>query len=416
MNPLTPQGNTSQEAARARELADLVHKTKLGSHTDHAKDTKPETKVFDTQPSVTTPTTQPDPKTPTPLSQTPLATEASLILKQAHLVVPDKPASLPRLTQPVPVTTLISEKPLERIDPNPSLANQSVVLHTLTQDVESLVKDRKISMVRAIALESDAPSGTGSPRLAQFSPRPPSSPKSILGMLTALCVILALSILGVSWYLMQTAPTTDSQVRARYDSGLLFFEHSQPYDITDLASYEILGGLAHLRDTVPSSLGSFTTIDVYRTDFDPVSEKRVAHAVSLNSLTTSAQLHVPEQLAQALTGVYMVLVHQAEAPRPVLLLESHEPDAAFAGMLAWEKQLPQDMSPFFPRGTLALTATPPQFKDISFNNIDARALYDGDGTLIILYALLERTVIAVTNSQTTMGELANRLHTQRLKK
>jgi hypothetical protein len=134
------------------------------------------------------------------------------------------------------------------------------------------------------------------------------------------------------------------------------------------------------------------------------------------TLFSQAHLAAPERLIRSLTGEYMVLVHQNDKPTPVILLTVSEPDAAFAGMLAWEKTIATDLSPFFTLGSLTLSSTPPVFTDTSFNNIDTRALYDGDGMLILMYTLLERNVIAITNSTATMQEVAQRLHTQRLKK
>jgi hypothetical protein len=112
----------------------------------------------------------------------------------------------------------------------------------------------------------------------------------------------------------------------------------------------------------------------------------------------------------------MLLIHQGEAPTPILLLRATEPDAAFAGMLAWESRMASNLSPLFPLGTLTLAETPPTFTDISLNNIDARVQYDGNQKIVLLYALLERNIIAITNSLTTMQEVASRLHTQLLKK
>jgi hypothetical protein len=236
-------------------------------------------------------------------------------------------------------------------------------------------------------------------------------------LLTGLCILLAIGIVATLVYLSATtlAPATVDQT-ARYDASLVFFEHSQPFDVTDLEQYELLGGLAHVRDTVPSSLGSFTSIDMYATSFDPVQSERIPRALSLSEFFSQARFSSGDALGRSLTGDYMVLIHQGERATPVLLLKTSSPDSAFASMLSWEKALPQNLSPFFPLGTLALAETPPQFQDLSFNNIDTRALYDGAGSLILLYALLERDVLAITNSISTMQEVASRLHVQRLKR
>jgi hypothetical protein len=409
MNPLSQTGNGSAEAARARELAELVHKTKLGAHTEHTSSPqKPASvKVFDTQKPVATP----------------LQRDAQTILQSAQLADPlleHNAREFKNTTQQVTlqsnaaVPTQPEIKPIERISENASLASHSAVLHTLNQDVQSLVTSRKVSMIRAVALESDKDAS-----VARFAPQinTPRSLGSTLSILAVLCGIFAIGIIGAGLYIraMQTK-TVPIVAQARYDSALVFFEHSQPFDVSDLADFELIGGLAHLRDTVPSSLGSMTSVDMYSTRFDAVTNSRTSSALPLVTFIDQARLNMGDALKRSLGGDYMLLVHQGEAPTPVLLLRATEPDAAFAGMLAWESRMASSLSPLFPLGTLTLAESPPTFTDISFNNIDARVLYDGNQKIVLLYALLERNIIAITNSRTTMQEVASRLHTQLLKK
>lgn len=410
MNPLTSTDNESAEAARARQLAELVHKNQLGVHTKKANESGgSNTKVFDTQ----------------KVSSGPSLEEATKnILQGARLTDPvlernEREAKMleSEVTRQAQEANKAPEtpKPVERIGENQSLTNQSAILHTFTQDVESLVKDRKVSMVRAVALEADK-----DPRMAQFAQEPAHkiSANSLLMLLAGLCAVFAVGILGVTFYI-RTINAQQKAVeipKARYDASLIFFEHSQPFDVTDLESYELIGGLAHLRDTVPSSLGSMTSIDMYETAFDPVTNRRAASALTLPTFITNSKFNLPDQLSRALSGNYMVVVHQGEKPTPIMLLQASEPDAAFAGMLRWEKNMASNLSPLFPLGTLTLAEAPPEFSDLSFNNIDARVLYDGNQNIVVLYALLERNVVAITNSLVTMQEVASRLHTQRLKK
>lgn len=412
-NPVT-NAHESAEMARAREMASLVQKSRIGAHTD--KTTPPPIQ----QTTHNTPQESASPANPTlgvttehvpTLNEQALRILGDAALSNDHNQI-QKPPTPPPTSQTEPPTR---EKHAERINENTSLTSQAAVLHTLNQDVQTLVKDRKISMVRAIALESDS-----NPHIAQFAQKntQKQSPRSLLFMLAAVCIVFAIGIIAGAWYIQGTRgkDANKETSQAYYDTALVFYEHTQPFDVTDLTSYELLGNLAHLRDSIPSSLGSITLLNMFSTRTDIATGQKHQESLTVDTFLTQAHFEVPDELKRVLNGEYMVLVHQGTSPTPVILFSVTEPTAAFSGMLKWEKRMAINLSPFFPLGTLTLTETPPTFVDLPINNIDARILYDGDRHSVIVYALLEGNVYAITNNVETLQEISVRLHTQRLKR
>lgn len=295
--------------------------------------------------------------------------------------------------------------------PPTTLENKAAVLHTLKQDVDDLVQKRKVSMVRAIALESDGAT-------AETAGQDPVQKNSSGVLFAAIGIgLLAMMIMGVGYYALtlKEAGGVARENQARYDNTLVFFEHVQPFDVTDLESFELRGGLAKVRDDIPATAGSVTLIDFFERVYDPSTQSRVSVPVGLGTLLNIMKPRMPQTLVSVLTPTYFIGVHASDVNVPFILMKVTSPDHAFAGMLDWEKQMSQDLQPFLEIRGVPLGGDLPQFSDLAIENIDARILREEDGTIRIIYAIVERNVVVITNSITTLKELADRIHTQVLK-
>ncbi len=290
-------------------------------------------------------------------------------------------------------------------------APKEAVIHTLKYDVQDLVKKKKVSMIRAVALESDKTAN------AQTINRPIelNRKQSNVGVyvLSTLFFILGMVAIGAVIY-AQGKRAEQEQAESNQllsQNTIVFYEHQQQFDITDLQPYELKGGLAQLREKLSATLGSFTLVQMTLRPYDVETGQYYTRYATLQDIVNTMKPRLPKQLSAILYPEYMFAVHTTEENTPVIFLVADAYDSAFAGMLAWEPSLAQDLAPFFPnRGATALNANSSKFEDMAVDNIDARVLRAPNKKVRILYAVLEKNVIVITNNIYTLKEAAARLH------
>jgi hypothetical protein len=83
---------------------------------------------------------------------------------------------------------------------------------------------------------------------------------------------------------------------------------------------------------------------------------------------------------------------------------------AFAGMLAWEETLAEDIGPLFKNSTKLATLYPTkEFEDITARNKDARVLRSETGEILLLYSFFDNNTLIITENDEAMRSLINKL-------
>ena len=87
---------------------------------------------------------------------------------------------------------------------------------------------------------------------------------------------------------------------------------------------------------------------------------------------------------------------------------------AFAGMLAWEKNLNQDIGPLFATAELSRNVAPEStFTDVTDKNKDVRMLALGDRP-VLLYSFFDNNMLIITDHIETLRTLMDRLTREKL--
>jgi hypothetical protein len=288
---------------------------------------------------------------------------------------------------------------------------KEAMIHTLKYDVQDLVKKKKVSMIRAIALESDKTATAETiGRPIQLNKK--SSNAGVYIMSTLFFVLGGITIGAVLYaQSMQEQQTREESSQLLAQNSLVFYEHQQQFDITDLQPYEMKGGLAQMREKLTATLGSFTLIQMTLRPYDAVTGQYSTRYATLQDVANTMKPHMPRALTSILKPDFMLALHTTEETAPMLLLTGDTYDTSLAGMLAWESAMANDLAPFFPsRGATITGGASQQFDDLSVDNIDARILRAPNKKVRIVYAILEKNIIAVTNNIYTLKEIANRVH------
>jgi len=108
---------------------------------------------------------------------------------------------------------------------------------------------------------------------------------------------------------------------------------------------------------------------------------------------------------------------------PFIVLTDSFFQNAYAGMIAWENTMPDDLVDVFGYGnkvnqqngtsTLALYFNiQGDFKDGVIDNRDVRAFTEPNGNILVLYSFVDNNTIVITTDENALVEIINRLEKQ----
>ncbi|MAJ97476.1 hypothetical protein CL644_01335 [bacterium] len=286
-----------------------------------------------------------------------------------------------------------------------AIPKNKAIVHTFKDDIQHLVRNQKTSLTRIAAMESN--------RRANDSPREDieEEPKKamVIVFLTILFVIIAsLFVLGSYYaYRLNTTPPAAQQGT----SSFIFIEGREYVDVTGVQARDVIELLASVRRNTFFSLGSM--VELYLTEkITGENEQEVSERLDSKYFLETIRARIPITFLQTLGEDYILGIHVLDENIPFLLLTTRSYGNAFAGMLAWEKSIEEDLLPLFsPRSSFIKPASATGaniFEDTVMDNLDVRILYDEDGIARIMYAFIGQDAIAITTDARTLTELANR--------
>jgi len=119
----------------------------------------------------------------------------------------------------------------------------------------------------------------------------------------------------------------------------------------------------------------------------------------------------PSDLINSLSDKYALGVYQKDPTAKLanlIILETNDYNSTYVKMLEWEKTILNDLAPIFGINLNDESLTY-NFKDVIFKNKEARALYDSNDNLILIYLITNDDKIIITDSEDTLSETMTRL-------
>lgn len=282
-------------------------------------------------------------------------------------------------------------------------------LHTLKQDLQEVVREQKMSVVRAVALEQEKK------RPEQFDAvvkKAPSRAPTILAIV-GLLLLLGLGALGGVYYVasVQNAPTAPVE-----NDSIVFAEQTVSFQLTSDSPLSIKSRLAEAR-LAGGTLGSILHIIPLVTE-QGEGGAAIQRPASLFEFLRAIGATPPENLLRAFTGEYFFGIHTVDKNAPVLVIEVSSYDRAFDGMLSWEGSINGDLAPIFtavPRLKTGTDGIPTErlFADIVMRNYDVRALNDDSDSIMLYYSFPTRDLLVIAESPYTFTEILSRLQAGR---
>ncbi len=287
-------------------------------------------------------------------------------------------------------------------------------VHTLKDDLQSVVRDKKISAVRAVSLEEDRRarervSQAETPATVQRTKRT----FAIVFSVALLFVIGATALFGV--YTIMQERTGKPPIQT--STSVLFSEQSVLFSLDNRSPNDLQRALGRARNASTGTLGSITRIIpvIATTNADGAAQNIPA---TFSEFLGALGAHAPDDLIRALRSDFFFGIHTVDENAPLIIVPVTSYDHAFAAMLAWEGMLNADLSPMF-TAVPVLKAdanglpTKRTFQDLVMRNHDVRALKDDGGKIQLYYSFPTQNILVIAESPYSFTEILSRLQAGR---
>lgn len=283
-------------------------------------------------------------------------------------------------------------------------------LRTLKKDLQEIIQVKKISLVRAVALEQEKRRGR-----TETSEVTEGRTRRTRGILFA--VALLLSVGGAALFGVYLVMPESSQTQKDPSTSILFAENTVSLLLTNTSPLELKRLLSQARAGGSATLGSITRVVPLITEPGAGTES-LERTATLEEFLSALGTRASADLTRALRSDFFFGIHTVDENAPLFVIPVLSYERAFAGMLEWEETLNADLLPAF-------TSLPPQvvgggglpekrrFEDVVMRNYDVRALKDDRGEIQLYYSFPTRELLVIGESPYSFTEILSRLRAER---
>ena len=317
-----------------------------------------------------------------------------------------------------------SAAPALPVTPTPPAAQQEGVrsIETYRGDIENLVKDKNVSVLSIAAAEAARRGSHQSDAIAPSTPKQSSGLLKTIG-LYALGLVLLVGASGALAYIVER-PTSVATPPAAPAAPFIAVDDTKDITIaggTPRAS--LMGSLTAARDSTSLSLGLIARLLVTVASTTPAGTQ-VLMPIDAQSFFTIIAPNMPGALLRTISPTYLLGVHVYTTNAPFLILHVDSYEQAYAGMIAWEPYMQQDLAPLFttaapihiPEEGIATSTPAPSvqffqtgFTDSIVENHDARVIQNSSGDISLLWTFIDRNTLVIATNSTTVREIISRL-------
>jgi hypothetical protein len=159
----------------------------------------------------------------------------------------------------------------------------------------------------------------------------------------------------------------------------------------------------------PLKVGEFKTVPLLREE----------KPLSTEELFAGLNAEAPSSLVRALDPSFTFGLAEIRGPQPFLIFRVRSYDYVTGGMREWEKRMLDDIGPMFgvnihalsfEVGTTSAEVLEQNFrlKDAIIRNMDVRALFSAEGSIMFVYAFTDKETLVITTSEDSLRALQGR--------
>jgi hypothetical protein len=278
---------------------------------------------------------------------------------------------------------------------------------TLKEDMKQLVHERNVSLVTAVALESDKARGQEAVLTKVVADRARTS--HLLNTIIAIMFFLVVGVFAAGAVFFVSQKRVQTTTAQNYSQDLMFVEDQLAVAVDNLSARDVKRRLQGAQEQAGITLGGIHRLIPVTGPDDALQQ------VDLAGFNTLAGLQMPEALLRSLSGEYLLGTHATgDSNAPLLVLVVSNFEQSFSSMLIWEPLMRETLTPTFNTTAQSLqqpdgTITPNTFKDVVIKNYDVRAILDEKNNIRLMYAFPSRTILIISQSEDSFIEAVTRL-------
>jgi hypothetical protein len=333
--------------------------------------------------------------------------EPGVAILEEHII--KRSADAPAAAMPAPNPPQVDEAP------QAGERSSSIIapFRTLKDDLQTVVREQKISLVHAATLEEEKKHGQEHLAPEQKEIRAHRSRRAV-GIIFASCILVLLgagAIFGVFYVTQQ-----QQSIPPAPQSSILFAEQTVAFSLDNQKPQDLKNSLAQARTKQLGSLGSITRVvpTILSTSTSATGQEMPA---TISQFFSALGMNPPQELMSAIGPSFFFGFHVVDTNAPLLVIPVTSYDHAFAGMLAWEPTMDNDLAPIFTAVsmTTATSGIPVQrtFEDTVMRNYDVRELTDDSGNVVLYYSFPTPNILVIAQSPYSFTEILSRLQAQR---
>ena len=289
-------------------------------------------------------------------------------------------------------------------------------LRTLEGDIQEAIEKRNVSTASMVIAQQ-----TKTEEAPVEARQPSNSGNKIL----IICASILLVIMGIggAYYLYlhsSLVPSTPVVPKTTIPS-IVTPDSQKTLDMTGQSKVKAIAAAANALTNTGNENGSVLQII-------PVVKASTGKLtiVGANDFLTSTGIPAPDILFRSLDSNWTLGTYNDNGVAvPFIILKDNFFQNAYAGMIAWERTMPDNLSTIFGYtdkareggqiGTSTLSSyftIQGSFKDGVIDNKDVRAFTQPDGSVLVLYSFVDNNTVVITTDGKALAEIINRLEKQ----
>lgn len=365
---------------------------------------------------INNPVPEPQPINPVP---TPVQAPSPIVQPPAPTGAPILPPT-PEITK-APINKLSGFVGMPKFDGGPK-EDRPVTpsIKTFKSDVAETVQRDHISVVKMALAENRKREESSA-----FDEASSPVSKKNLGWIISSIVLVLVAVGSVGYFYMRSATPPGTVPTAPIQTDVIFSESKKDISIKGLTKKSLVA-LINAEREVQLPLGSIEKIHIASTT-----------SIKASQFLNALYVRMSNELIRSLDTDFFLGLHAFTTNEPLLILTVNNHETAYAGMLAWEKNMKDDIADIFvkPRQIVTPeviasstgTSTPPvnatpiptptevfTFQDKIIENKDARALVGSDGKILFFYSFVNKETLVFTTNSYTLKEILVRLNKPKL--
>jgi hypothetical protein len=231
--------------------------------------------------------------------------------------------------------------------------------------------------------------------------------KSIFKFLISL-ILIALGIWG-GYYLYTISPFSKESATVTPNTtagntiiipSIIAPDRQKVVDISNYDTQEVLAGLSTLQKNNTTGILGIVLEETYT-----ASTTSTVMQVTAPEFIAKIGMNPPSAFTTSLNNEWML---GFDGTTPFVVFTTNFFQNTFAGMLAWEPTMPEDLSSLF-GFTINVTG---KYEDRILDNKNIREFFNTNGAPIFLYGFIDNQILVIAQNEQTFGDIVNRIEKQ----